>query len=243
MVRNKIQQGKTKILFSYPENVSYICQHFSDNITAYNNEKSDCIDGKGVVCNYISAYVMEKLNRVNIKTHFIKTMNMREQVIKRLTMFPFEVVVRNVAHGSLARKLPIAEGTFLSKPLVEVFFKDDANSDPLITEDHIYLLKLATPEQVEEIFEMALRINDFVLGVFAAANIQLVDIKLEFGTDHHNNIVLGDEISPDTSRLWNQDHDDEISVLDKDCFRKDLSDVLTTYQKVAEKLGILNYDI
>ncbi|ETO91355.1 MAG: phosphoribosylaminoimidazole-succinocarboxamide synthase [Candidatus Xenolissoclinum pacificiensis L6] len=243
MVRQKIHEGKTKILFSYPDNISYICQHFTDNITAFNNQKNSIINGKGTLCNQISAYLMQKISTINIKTHFIKKLNMREQVIKRLKMFPFEIVVRNIAYGSLTKKLPIEDGLLLDKPLIEIFYKDDSKGDPLISEEHIYLAKLASQEQMEEIIDVSLRINDFLLGIFASAEIQLVDLKFEFGTDMNENIVLGDEISPDTLRLWNQNENEPIQILDKDCFRNDLSDVLSTYKTVAYKLNVLKKKI
>ncbi|MBC6444162.1 MAG: phosphoribosylaminoimidazolesuccinocarboxamide synthase [Alphaproteobacteria bacterium GM202ARS2] len=235
--RRKIYEGKAKILFEGPERHTLV-QHFKDDATAFNAQKSGTISGKGVLNNRMSAYIMERLNAIGIPTHFIKALNMREQLIKRLDIIPIEVVVRNVAAGSLCKRLAIKEGHVLARPLIELYYKSDALNDPLINEDHVLAFSWADSQELEDMMTLALRVNDFLSGMMAGAQLTLVDIKLEFGRtqDDNQDIVLADEISPDGCRLWDSTTHEK---MDKDRFRYDLGNVADAYQEVAKRLGIL----
>ena len=235
----KLYEGKAKIIYEGPEKGTAI-QHFKDDATAYNNLKRSVVDGKGVLNNRISEHIFNNLNQIGIKTHLIKRLNMREQLIKLVKILPVEFIVRNIATGSLTKKLGIPDGTILSKPLIEYSYKNDDLGDPLIAKEHVIEFKWATEEQLILIKSYCLRINDFMQGMFRGIGIKLVDFKLEFGTsvnDEKGEILLADEISPDTCRLW-----DVISEkkLDKDRFRKDLGNIIQAYQEVARRLGIIH---
>lgn len=236
--RKQLYEGKAKILYEGPE-PGTIIQYFKDDTTAFNNEKKAIISGKGVLNNRISEFIMTRLNDFGVPTHFIKTLNMREQLVRACEVIPLEVVVRNTAAGSLAKRFGIEEGTALPEPLIEFYFKDDALGDPLISENHIYTFGWAMPEEIEEIQDMALRINDFLYGLFMGVGIRLVDFKLEFGRIFHDTymeLVLADEISPDSCRLWDIKTNEK---LDKDVFRRDLGNLEDAYRKVAHRLGII----
>ena len=235
----KLYEGKAKILYEGPEKGTAI-QHFKDDATAFNNQKKSTVEGKGVLNNRISEHILNNLNQIGIKTHLIKRLNMREQLIRLVEIIPLEFIVRNIATGSLTRRLGIADGTILSKPLIEYSYKNDELGDPLIAKEHILEFKWATEKELEMINNYCLRINDFMQGMFRGVGIKLVDFKLEFGRVNINNkieILLADEISPDTCRLW-----DVISEkkLDKDRFRKDLGNIIQAYQEVARRLGIIH---
>ena len=235
----KLYEGKAKIIYEGPEKGTAI-QHFKDDATAYNNLKKTVVDGKGVLNNRISEHIFNNLNQIGIKTHLIKRLNMREQLIKLVKILPVEFIVRNIATGSLTKKLGIADGTTLSKPLIEYSYKNDDLGDPLVAKEHIVEFNWATEEQLNLIRDYCLRINDFMQGMFRGVGIKLVDFKLEFGVtinDEKNEILLADEISPDTCRLW-----DVVSEkkLDKDRFRKDLGNIIQAYQEVARRLGIIH---
>ncbi len=235
----KLYEGKAKIIYEGPEKGTAI-QHFKDDATAYNNLKKSVVDGKGVLNNRISEHIFNNLNQIGIKTHLIKRLNMREQLIKLVRILPVEFIVRNIATGSLTKKLGIADGTVLSKPLIEYSYKNDDLGDPLVAKEHIIEFNWATEEQLDLIKNYCLRINDFMQGMFRGIGIKLVDFKLEFGislNDDKNEILLADEISPDTCRLW-----DVVSEkkLDKDRFRKDLGNIIQAYQEVARRLGIIH---
>lgn len=236
--KKKLYEGKAKVLFLGPE-PGTIIQYFKDDATAFNNQKRGVISGKGVLNNRISEFIMTHLNTIGIPTHFIRSINMREQLVKQVSIVPIEVIVRNIAAGSLSKRLGIEEGTPLSKPLIEYCYKKDELGDPLVSEDHIIHFGWAEPVEIEEIRTLALRINDFLTGMFAGVGIKLVDFKIEFGrlaNDEYSEIVLADEISPDSCRLWDSKTNQK---LDKDIFRRDLGDLAAAYMEVATRLGVI----
>jgi len=235
----KLYEGKAKIIYEGPEKGTAI-QHFKDDATAFNNLKKSRVEGKGILNNRISEHILNNLNQIGIKTHLIKRLNMREQLVKIVEIIPVEFIVRNIATGSLTKKLGITDGTVLSKPLIEYSYKNDDLGDPLIAKEHILEFNWATEEELDFIKENCLRINDFMQGMFRGVGIKLVDFKLEFGrinNEDKNEILLADEISPDTCRLW-----DVVSEkkLDKDRFRKDLGNIIEAYQEVGRRLGIMH---
>ncbi|MET3559899.1 phosphoribosylaminoimidazole-succinocarboxamide synthase [Bartonella japonica] len=237
--RHRIYEGKAKILYEGPEAGTYI-QFFKDDATAFNAKKHEIIDGKGVLNNRISEYIFSHLGRLGIPTHFIKRINMREQLIKAVEIIPLEVVVRNVAAGSLAKRLGLEEGTALSQSIIEFYYKNDSLDDPMVTEEHITSFGWAVPQEIEDIMQLSVRINDFLCGLFAGVNIQLIDFKMEFGRlweDETMRIVLADEISPDSARLWDMQTREK---MDKDRFRRDMGGLIDAYQEVAKRLGIMN---
>ena len=238
----KLYEGKAKILYEGPEKGTAI-QHFKDDATAYNNQKKTTVEGKGVLNNRISEHILNNLNQIGIKTHLMKRLNMREQLVRLVEIIPLEFIVRNIATGSLTKRLGIADGTILSKPLIEYSYKNDELGDPLIAREHILEFKWASQKELDMINDYCLRINDFMQGMFRGVGIKLVDFKLEFGRatiDGKKDILLADEISPDTCRLW-----DVISEkkLDKDRFRKDLGNIIQAYQEVARRLGIIHEEV
>ncbi len=231
----KIYEGKAKQLFTtLDENL--LIQFFKDSATAFNGEKKEIIDGKGVLNNVISEHLMNELAAAGISTHFVKRLNEREQLIKKVTIIPLEVIVRNIAAGSMAKRLGIVEGLELSAPVFEICFKDDALGDPLINDDHaISVLKIVTKKQLEEIKNITAHINEILSKIFAKIGISLVDFKIEFGFDAQGSIILADEISPDSCRLWDQSTSEK---LDKDRFRRNLGGLVEAYKEVASRLGI-----
>mgnify|MGYP003635090292 CR=1 FL=1 len=241
--RKKIYEGKAKILYEGPEPGTVI-QYFKDDATAFNGEKHDVIAGKGVLNNRISSHLMTKLEEIGIPTHFIRMINMREQLVSAVEIIPIELVVRNIAAGSLCKRLALKEGEILPKPLIEFYYKKDELGDPLIGEDHIVTFGWADPYELEEMVAMAWRVNDYLNGLFSGIGLKLVDFKLEFGRiwGQHGElyIVLADEISPDNCRLWDAKTGEK---MDKDRFRQDLGDLVEGYQYVAKKLGLIPEDI
>ncbi|WP_119459947.1 phosphoribosylaminoimidazolesuccinocarboxamide synthase [Rhodospirillaceae bacterium SYSU D60014] len=236
--RRRIYEGKAKVLFEGPEPGTLV-QYFKDDATAFNNQKRGIITGKGVLNNRISEYLMTKLNEAGIPTHFVRRLNMREQLVREVEIIPLEVVVRNVAAGSLAKRFGLAEGTALPRSIVEYCYKSDELGDPMVSEEHITAFGWATPQDLDDIMALALRINDFLSGLFLGVGLKLVDFKLEFGRLYEGEemrIVLADEISPDSCRLWDIKTNEK---LDKDRFRRDLGNVEEAYQEVARRLGIL----
>jgi len=236
--RKLVYEGKAKILYEGPDRGTYI-QYFKDDATAFNNQKKAIIDGKGVLNNRISEFLLTQLNEMGIETHLIKRVNMREQLIKAVEIIPIEFVVRNIAAGTFSKRLGISEGTQLKRPIIEYYFKNDELGDPLVTEEHIDINNWATIDELSSATETSLRINDFLIGLFRAVGIKLIDFKLEFGRiwkDDEKRVILADEISPDTCRLW--DVKDE-RKLDKDRFRRDLGGLMEAYQEVAKRLGIM----
>ena len=235
----KLYEGKAKIVYASSEK-NLVIQHFKDDATAFNNKKKSVIDGKGILNNRISEHILTYLSQVGIKNHLVKRLNMREQLIKRVEIIPIEFVVRNIATGSLTNRLGIEEGAVLDSTLIEYCLKDDKLGDPLISKEHIYTFKWATRREIEKIDRQLLRINDFLVGLFRGIGIKLVDFKVEFGrykNNSKNEILLADEISPDTCRLWDMNTEKK---LDKDRFRKNLGNLIEAYQEVAKRLGILH---
>ena len=234
----KLYEGKAKIVYAGPDSATAI-QHFKDHATAFNNLKKSTIEGKGVLNNRISEHILKSLEQIGIKTHLVKRLNMREQLIKLVDIIPIEFIIRNIATGSITKRLGIKDGTILDNPLIEFCYKDDALGDPLIAREHIYAFKWASAMELEFITEQCFRINDFMQGMFRGVGIKLVDFKLEFGKTRtgKRQIILADEISPDTCRLWDVTNDEK---LDKDRFRKDLGNLIPAYQEVARRLNILH---
>jgi len=235
----KLYEGKAKVIFA-TDNKDFVIQHFKDDATAFNNQKKAKIEGKGVLNNRISEHILMNLDQVGIKNHLVKRLNMREQLIKHLEIIPIEFIVRNIATGSLTKRLGIEDGTILEDPLIEYCLKNDELGDPLISKEHIYTFKWSTKKEIEKIDKQLLRINDFMVGMFRGVGIKLVDFKVEFGRIKNNgktDVLLADEISPDTCRLWDNKTDKK---LDKDRFRNNLGNLINAYQEVAKRLGILH---
>jgi phosphoribosylaminoimidazole-succinocarboxamide synthase len=236
--RRKIYEGKAKVLFEGPEPGTLV-QYFKDDATAFNNKKHGVITGKGVLNNRISEYLMMRLAEVGVPTHFVRRLNMREQLIKEVEIIPVEVVVRNIAAGSFTKRFGMAEGTALPRSIVEYYYKNDELGDPMVSEEHVTAFGWATPQELDDILSLSLRVNDFLTGLFLGVGVRLIDFKLEFGRlyqDDQVRIVLADEISPDGCRLWDLKTNDK---LDKDRFRRDLGGVAEAYQEIARRLGIL----
>lgn len=236
--RKKVYEGKAKILYEGPEPGTLIA-HFKDDATAFNNKKHDLLDGKGVLNNRISEFIMQKLNIAGIPTHFIRRLNMREQLIRQCDIIPIEVVCRNVAAGSLSKRLGIEEGQQLPRSIAEFYFKNDELGDPMIAEEHITAFNWANTQEIDDMMALTLRVNDFLSGLFSGVGIRLVDFKLEFGRHYENDmvrIVVADEISPDSCRLWDMETNER---LDKDRFRQDLGGVTEAYADVARRLGVM----
>ncbi|QFT62850.1 phosphoribosylaminoimidazole-succinocarboxamide synthase [Roseivivax halotolerans] len=236
--RKKIYEGKAKVLYEGPR-PGTIVQYFKDDATAFNAEKKDVIDGKGVLNNRLSEFFMTGLNQIGVPTHFIERINMREQLVRSCEIIPLEVVVRNVAAGSMSKRLGIEEGTQLSRPIVEYYYKDDALGDPLVTEEHIAAFGWASQQDMDDILSLALRVNDFMSGVMLAVGIKLVDFKIEIGRVFEGDfqrLVVADEISPDSCRLWDMETGQK---LDKDVFRRDLGNLADAYTEVARRLGVM----
>ena len=235
----KLYEGKAKILYAGPEKGTAI-QHFKDHATAFNNQKQSTIEGKGILNNRISEHILSSLNQIGIETHLVKRINMREQLIKLVEIIPIEFIVRNIATGSLTKRLGIEDGTILDRPLLEFCYKSDVLNDPFVSSEHIDAFGWATMVELDYIKDQCLRINDFMQGMFKGIGIKLVDFKLEFGKlnqDGKKKIILADEISPDTCRLWDASSEEK---LDKDRFRKDLGNLIEAYQEVARRLNILH---
>ena len=237
--RTMIHEGKAKIIYEGPDPGTLI-QYFKDDATAFNAQKKDTIAGKGVLNNRISAHIMTKLEGIGIPTHFLKSLNMREQLVRAVEIIPIEVVVRNIAAGSICKRLGLEEGSYLPQPLVEYYYKDDALGDPMISEHHIVTFGWADIYELEEIVSMSYRINDFLNGMFAGIGLKLVDFKLEFGRLYGEYgelyIMLADEISPDNCRLWDAETNEKMG---KDRFRQDLGEVVEGYQEIARRLGLI----
>ena len=236
--RRQVYEGKAKVLYEGPEPGTLI-QYFKDDATAFNNQKRGVITGKGVLNNRISEYLMLRLAEIGVPTHFIRRVNMREQLIKEVEIIPVEVVVRNVAAGSIAERFKLEEGTPLPRSIVEYNYKSDELGDPMVTEEHVTAFGWASYQELDEILNLALRINDFLTGIFIGIGLKLIDFKVEFGRlweEEDMRIVLADEISPDNCRLWDSRTNEK---LDKDRFRRDLGGVQEAYAEIARRLGIL----
>ena len=237
--RKVIYEGKAKILYEGTEPGTFI-QYFKDDATALNGTKTANIAGKGVLNNRISAHLMMRLEQIGVPTHFLKSLNMREQLVRQVEMIPLELVVRNVAAGSLCQRLNVKEGTILPTPIVEFHYKKDSLSDPLVNEHHIFTFGWADPFEIDEMVGQAYRVNDYLNGLFAGIGLRLIDFKLEFGRlwGEYDElyIILADEISPDNCRLWDAKTGEK---LDKDRFRQDLGNVVEGYQEIAKRLGLV----
>ena len=233
----KLYEGKAKIVFATNDK-NLVVQHFKDDATAFNNQKKATIEGKGILNNRISEHILSNLSQIGIKNHLIKRINMREQLVELVEIIPIEFVIRNVATGSLTKRLGIEDGTVLDYPLIEYCLKNDNLGDPLISREHILNFRWLNEIELDLINEQCLRINDFLQGMFRGIEIKLIDFKLEFGkSKSEGKIILADEISPDTCRLWDLSTDKK---LDKDRFRNDLGNLVEAYQDVARRLGILH---
>lgn len=236
--RKMIYEGKAKILYEGPEPGTVIA-YFKDDATAFNAEKKDIVEGKGVLNNRLSEYFMTGLNSIGVPTHFIKRLNMREQLCRMAEIVPLEVIVRNYAAGSLAKRLGLEEGTVLPRPIVEYCYKDDALGDPLVSEEHIIAFGWASQQDLDDILALALRVNDFLSGVMYGAGIRVADFKIELGRVYDGDfqrLIIADEISPDSCRLWDMKTGEK---LDKDVFRQDLGSLSDAYTEVARRLGVL----
>jgi phosphoribosylaminoimidazole-succinocarboxamide synthase len=236
--RKKIYEGKAKTLYEGPE-PGTIVQYFKDDATAFNAEKKATIEGKGVLNNMLSEYFMLGLTNLGIPNHFIKRLNMREQLVRACEIVPLEVIVRNYAAGSMAKRLGIEEGVQLPRPIVEYCLKDDKLGDPLVTEEHIAAFGWASQQDMDDILSLALRVNDFLSGVMYGVGIKLVDFKIEIGRVYDGDfmrLIVADEISPDSCRLWDIETGQK---LDKDVFRRDLGSLTDAYTEVAKRLGVM----
>ena len=236
--RKKIYEGKAKVLYEGPE-PGTIIQYFKDDATAFNAEKKAVIEGKGVLNNMLSEYFMTGLNNIGVPTHFIRRMNMREQLVRACEIVPLEVIVRNFAAGTMAKRLGLEEGTQLPRPIVEYCLKDDKLGDPLVTEEHIAAFGWASQQDMDDILSLALRVNDFLAGVMYGVGIKLIDFKIEVGRVYEGDfqrLIVADEISPDSCRLWDIKTGQR---LDKDVFRRDLGSLTDAYTEVATRLGVM----
>ena len=236
--RIKIYEGKAKILYEGPE-PGTIVQYFKDDATAFNAEKMEVIDGKGVLNNRLSEFFMTGLNNIGVPTHFLKRLNMREQLVRACEIIPLEIIVRNYAAGTICTRLGLEEGAALPRPIVEYCYKDDALGDPLVSEEHIAAFGWASQQDMDDVLSLALRVNDFMSGVMMAVGIRLVDFKIEIGRVYDGDfqrLVVADEISPDSCRLWDIETGRK---LDKDVFRRDLGNLTDAYTEVARRLGVM----
>lgn len=236
--RKKIYEGKAKILYEGPEPGTLV-QYFKDDATAFNAQKKATIEGKGVLNNRLCEYFMQGLTNVGIPNHFIRRLNMREQLIRQVEIVPLEVIVRNFAAGSISKRLGLEEGTALPRPIVEYSYKNDALGDPLVPEEYIIAFGWANQQDLDDIVSLALRVNDFLSGVFYGVGIKLVDFKIEIGRVWDGDfmrLIVADEISPDSCRLWDVKTGEH---LDKDVFRRDLGSLTDAYTEVARRLGVL----
>ena len=234
----KIYEGKAKTLYEGPEPGTLI-QYFKDDATAFNAVKKDVIDGKGVLNNLLSEYFMVGLTSIGVPTHFLKRLNMREQLVRSCEIIPLEIIVRNVAAGSMSTRLGIEEGTQLPRPIIEYCLKDDKLGDPLVSEEHIAAFGWASQQDMDDILSLALRVNDFLAGVMYGVGIKLVDFKIEIGRVYDGDfqrLIIADEISPDSCRLWDIETGQK---LDKDVFRRDLGSLTDAYTEVAKRLGVM----
>ena len=229
-----IYEGKAKKLFFYDDDK--IIQYFKDDATAFNKKKHEIINEKGILNNLISEFIFKYLSENGVENHFIERLNDREQLVKKVDIIPVEVIVRNIATGTLTKRLGIQEGLKLKKPLIEFTLKSDELDDPIISEEHIDVLEYAEKDEINDIKEQALLINRLLLQLFSSINIQLVDFKIEFGRlTIDKKVILADEISPDSCRLWDKSSSEK---LDKDRFRKNLGGLIDAYKEVATRLGI-----
>ena len=228
----QLYEGKAKKVYNTTDENCYIVS-YKDDATAFNGLKKGTIEGKGSINNRVSNYLMSLLEKEGIPTHVVEQLNDRETVVKKVKIVPLEVIVRNIAAGSLSKRLGIPEGTKLASPVLEFCYKDDALGDPMVNEYHIYAMNIATPEELKEIADYSFRVNDFLIKFLSKCNIDLVDFKIEFGRTPDGKIILADEISPDTCRFWDSTTHEK---LDKDRFRRDLGGVEDAYHEILKRL-------
>jgi phosphoribosylaminoimidazole-succinocarboxamide synthase len=236
--RKKIYEGKAKIMYEGPEPGTLV-QYFKDDATAFNAQKKATIEGKGVLNNRLSEFFMTGLTQIGVPNHFLKRLNMREQLIRAVEIIPLEVIVRNFAAGSISKRLGLEEGTALPRPIVEFSYKDDALGDPLVPEEYIIAFGWASQQDLDDIVALALRVNDYLSGVMYGVGIKLIDFKIEIGRVYDGDymrLIVADEISPDSCRLWDIETNKK---LDKDVFRRDLGNLTDAYTEVARRLGVL----
>lgn len=236
--RKKIYEGKAKTLYEGPEPGTLV-QYFKDDATAFNAEKRDVIEGKGVLNNRLSEFFMTGLSQIGVPNHFLKRINMREQLIRAVEIIPLEVIVRNYAAGSMAKRLGLEEGTVLPRPIVEFSYKNDDLGDPLVPEEYIIAFGWASQQDLDDMVALALRVNDFLSGVMYGVGIKLIDFKIEIGRHYEGDfqrLIVADEISPDSCRLWDIETNQK---LDKDVFRRDLGSLTDAYTEVANRLGVM----
>lgn len=228
-----LYEGKAKRLYA-TEDINILFVAYKDSATAFNGEKKAEIDGKGLLNNRITSLIFGKLEEAGIASHFVKQISDTEQLVRKVDIIPIEVVVRNIAAGSLAKRLGFEEGTPLKRPIVEFYYKDDNLGDPMITTEHIDILGIATEYEVQELYTKALQVNEVLKPMFEDVGVELIDFKLEFGRTSEGEVLLADEISPDTCRLWDAQTKQK---LDKDVFRRDLGSITEVYEIILKKLG------
>ncbi|GAF13515.1 phosphoribosylaminoimidazole-succinocarboxamide synthase [Bacillus sp. JCM 19046] len=232
--QNLLYEGKAKRIYQTDE-AGLLWVQYKDDATAFNGEKKDVLVGKARLNNEISTLIFETLKEKGISSHFVRRLSDTEQLVQQVEIVPLEVVVRNVVAGSMAKRLGLKEGKSLNQPLVEFYYKDDALGDPLITEDHIALLNAAKTEEVEQLKQMALSVNGELIELFDRIGVRLVDFKLEFGRTDKGTLLLADEISPDTCRLWDKETNERF---DKDLFRRNLGNLQKGYQEILSRLTV-----
>lgn len=228
-----LYEGKAKKIFS-TENENEFVVYYKDDATAFNGEKKAEIASKGILNNKISTIMFEELAKEGIESHFIKSLSDREMLVKKVEILPLEVIVRNITAGSFCKRYGVEEGIVLDTPIFEMSYKNDEFGDPLLNDDHAVALKLATREEIDFLRTQTLKINEIMKRFFLKMDLKLVDFKLEFGKDINGNIILADEISPDTCRLWDVNTNEK---LDKDRFRRDLGDLVQGYEEVLARLN------
>ncbi|MBL6785596.1 MAG: phosphoribosylaminoimidazolesuccinocarboxamide synthase [Rickettsiales bacterium] len=233
-IKEVLYEGKAKKIFTTNESDKLV-QFFKDDATAFNGVKHEIMNDKGKVNNFISAFIMTKMSENNVNNHFIKQLDNFSQIITKLEIIPLEVIVRNYASGSICKRLGLENGKKFKTPVLEFCYKNDELGDPLINDEHIFMLEIADKEQLDYIKDQAFRVNEVLTEIFDSINITLIDFKIEFGLDKNNKILLADEITPDSCRLWDKTNNQKY---DKDLFRLDIGDMIEYYKKLAAKLNI-----
>ncbi|MBY2476827.1 phosphoribosylaminoimidazolesuccinocarboxamide synthase [Clostridioides difficile] len=228
-----LYEGKAKQVYSTDNENEYVV-YYKDDATAFNGEKKAEISSKGILNNKISTIIFEMLKENNINTHFIKSLSDREMLVKKVEILPLEVIVRNIAAGSICKRVGLEEGEVFDEPIFEISYKNDAYGDPMLNDDYAVAMKLATREELKFLREETLKINELLKAFFLKLNLKLVDFKIEFGKDSEGNIILADEVSPDTCRLWDVNTNEK---LDKDRFRRDLGDLVEGYTEVLSRMN------
>ncbi|MGL5313161.1 MAG: phosphoribosylaminoimidazolesuccinocarboxamide synthase [Peptostreptococcaceae bacterium] len=228
-----LYEGKAKQVYKTENENEYIV-YFKDDATAFNGEKKASISSKGILNNKISTIMFEMLHKEQVDTHFVKSLSEREMLVKKVEILPLEVIVRNITAGSFCKRVGMEEGIVLEEPIFEICYKNDDFGDPMINNDHAVAMKLATREELDFLRVETLKINELMKEFFLKMNLKLVDFKLEFGKDTDGNIILADEISPDTCRLWDVNTNEK---LDKDRFRRDLGDLVAGYEEVLARMN------